>query len=81
MLRNKTRHRLSFDGKIGLIIDILLIYRIQNNISDSKQFIEDIAGCVEIPKIQTKIIEDWVQNLDRNFKQSFKISKLCKVQT
>ena len=56
-LRYETRHRLAFDGKIGLIVDILPIYRIQSDISDSKQYIEDIVGCVEIPKIQTKIIE------------------------
>ena len=36
--------------------------------------------CVEIPKIQTKFIECWVQNSNKNIKQSFKFSNLCKVQ-
>ena len=55
------------------------IYR--QYIGYKKRYIKDTSGCVEIPKIQTKIIEDWVQNSDINFKQSFKFSKLWKVQT
>ena len=31
--------------------DLSLIYRIQSDISDSKRYIEDTVGCVEIPKI------------------------------
>ena len=53
------------------------IYQIQSDISDSKRYIEDTAGCVEIPKIA----EDYAQNSNRIFKQIFKFSNLCKVQT
>ena len=76
----KIRHRLLFNGKIGkkirLIIDILSIYQIQSDISDSKRYIEDTAGCVEIPKIQTKIIEDWVQKFKQKFQTKFQIFKI-----
>ena len=73
-LRYEIRHQLSFNGKIGKNLNLSLIYyqyRIQSDISESKR---------RDTKNQTKIIEEWVQNANINFKQSFKISKLCKVK-
>ena len=54
-----------------------MIYQIQSDISDSKRYIEDITGCVEIPKIQTKIIKDWVgSKFKQKFQTKFQIFKI-----
>ena len=55
---------------MGKKSDLSSIYRIQSDILDSKPYIKDIARCLEVPKIQTKFIEDWVQNSNRNFIQT-----------